>query len=129
MPGHKLAVLVPYRDRPAQLEAMLPSLHAFLTVHNLLPCGHAWQSSSILLSVKHVAVRLCLEMGPGMGVLVDWSTRKPQMRTMPGCVRDSLNLCMNFSPALHMLLFVLCCVASWVKELQCPFTQAGIARQ
>ncbi|KAK9865177.1 hypothetical protein WJX84_007285 [Apatococcus fuscideae] len=28
--GHKLAVLVPYRDRPAQLDAMLPALDAFL---------------------------------------------------------------------------------------------------
>lgn len=33
--GHKLAVLVPYRDRPAQLETMLPALTAHLQVRHL----------------------------------------------------------------------------------------------
>lgn len=32
--GHKLAVLVPYRDRPAQLETMLPALTAHLQVRH-----------------------------------------------------------------------------------------------
>ena len=41
--AHKLAVLVPYRDRPAQLDAMLPTLNAFLQVHGF--AASHWSSS------------------------------------------------------------------------------------
>ena len=38
-PGHKLAVLVPYRDRAEHLAEFLPRIHAYLTVRCMSLCG------------------------------------------------------------------------------------------
>ena len=40
-PGHKLALLVPYRGRPEHLAEFLPHIHAYLTVRDASLCGDA----------------------------------------------------------------------------------------